>query len=195
MANGDITKTLVAQLRDDLRDWAYEIYQNDIQIINDLNSFQKLFMSKYRTAINTFEINFEKNKYFYDIDTKVKSIEEWFFSDGVKRNPVISYVQDPESVTKDNILRANFTNQPVDDNITAYYIATLKYTLPMSFTQDPQINSEFHPLLVDAVKSKHIDKFPQFSPLNMVILEVKSLSSSKFISQYHTVNDIGLINL
>lgn len=175
MADGDITKGLVARIRDLLDDHAKRLIPNDVIIYHKLNYYQDEFMTFYLTTTQDWtvamtsatEYDLQKAEGDDVVGERFKLISQW--------------VADTEETDLTGIgmrvdYRANkiYIEEP-ESGVTIYMRGYIKpsSTDEISATVDPIIGEEYYKYLVEAVLSEYSTKDRPQKPIEWVYSRVR----------------------
>lgn len=73
---GEISKSLIAQIKDELGDHGRRLFSNDEVIYNRLNGVQVYFMSNFLTSRRDFSVNLIDNVYEYELNARVMTVTD-----------------------------------------------------------------------------------------------------------------------
>lgn len=165
---GEISKKLLNQVRDRLKDHNKIIISSDETIYQYFTHYQKILMLNFLTTTTTQEISLENNTKIYPILNIYKIIS--ITPEGFELKDLTEYeiINDPMSL--------KISGFPDNSSLIVYGYCYPLEIHDINKDNDPILNPLFQGFLVECVLSHYINIDKSFLPLNIIFSNVQEMT-------------------
>lgn len=198
MANGDITKQLTEQVRNELGDLKKELIPTDKIIYRKLSEYQDIFMIEKQVQMVKREFDLRAgDDQAYPIDDDILTIVRAYFEDNGQEVEAKFTINDDDDNRVLVLLPDDENPIEADDVLNLDVYLKAEANEQISDTKDPVINRVYHPWLRRAVLSEYRNKSKEydFMPIDKVLEHVDQITlKRRMINMSKTITGPRIVN-